>query len=156
MGGVHSPASDCPGSGVAASPMLLPHSLHFCTGDLTGLKMQNQSTKSPPALANPCWPVCSFTHDTSLLSTTCLRPGRGLNVKLISKAVVRLVRLAFQLGIHGLKFSNKNAQRTLGMFGFNFVQDSRRFSHNLYSETLMINRPGLVWSRCSRLVGRQI
>lgn len=67
-----------------------------------------------------------------------------------------LVRLASQPGIRGQKFSNKNAQRTLGMVDFNFVQDSRRFSHDLYSETLMINRPGLVWSRCSRLVGRQI
>lgn len=67
-----------------------------------------------------------------------------------------LVRLAFQLGIRGQKVSNKNAQRTLGMVDFNFVQGSRRFSHDLYSETLMINRPGLVWSRFSRQVGRQI
>lgn len=70
--------------------------------------------------------------------------------------VPTFVRLAFQLRIHGQKFSNKNAQRTLGMFSFNFVQDSRRLSHDLYSEILVINRPGLVHSGSSRLVWREM
>lgn len=89
--------------------------------------MQSQSTKSPSALANPCWPVCSFTQRHLPPELYMLPTRQRIRYKLISKDIApTLVRLAFQLGIHGQKFSNKNAQRTLGMFGFNFVQDSRR------------------------------
>lgn len=57
-----------------------------------------------------------------------------------------IVRLAFHGSISMIKnvLAKMPRELTLGMFSFHFVQDSRKFSRDFYSETLMINRAGLV------------